>query len=131
MTSHFVPLSASGFQFRRGETEIVTFFGNNLIIEQTLQHGEKSRSNGLKLLQVMARQPVERLLAVAGQFDQNLALVIGCAEPDQEAALDEAIDQADDTMMLQLHTLSEDPNRRLHAFGQAFDGEQQLLLLRL
>src|SRR5258706_15819147 len=117
MTSHFVPLSASGFRFRRGGIEIPLLFGATLIIEQALQHGEKCRSDGLKLVQVMPRQPAERLLAVVGQFDQNLALVVGGAQPDQEAAFDEAIDQADDTMMLQLHALSENSNRRLHSFG--------------
>jgi hypothetical protein len=68
---------------------------------------------------------------MARQANQHLAPVGACVFTAHRAALDHPINQLHGAVVQNLKPVGELPDRRPGAFGQSFDGKQQLVLLRL
>jgi hypothetical protein len=81
------------------------------VVDEILQNLYKPRSGGLQLLQMVQGKTLQEPFAVTGELDQNLAPIIGCAQTAKQTSVDEAVDELDGAVMLQLHS-----------FGQHTDG---------
>lgn len=99
--------------------------------EQVGQRGEKLRSDASKLLPMGERELPEHALAFGGDVDQDLAMIVGMAQPPEHAEGNHPVDQSADRVMLELQLPRQISDRREAVGGQPLDGEQQLMLLRL
>src|SRR6185295_18327371 len=97
----------------------------DIVVDEALQDGDELGAHRPKLVQMIQSEATESVFALARKLDQNLALVGGGPEANQQAALDEAIDEADDAVVLQLHALGQRADRGPLSIGQALDGQQQ------
>jgi hypothetical protein len=77
---------------------------------------------------MMQRQITQDLLAFGSEREQHLAAVFSGAQPADVSGLDQAVHELDRTVMLDLQTLGEFPNRGPHVSGEAFYAEHQLVL---
>src|SRR5205085_10727640 len=103
---------------------------NRLAGGQLADGGSQQRPEGLQSFAVIERQVAQQPLAPAGQFNQHHATVrSGRAAAYQPVAL-RAIDKLDRAVVLDLQPAGKFTNGGLQAGGQAFNGQQQLMLLR-
>ena len=65
-----------------------------------------------------------------GELHQNIPPVVGGSQSAYETLFDESVDELDGAVMLQLHSFGQRANGGLDTFGQTFNGEEQLMLLR-
>src|SRR5437870_7383139 len=63
-------------------------------------------------------------------FSQNLPAVIGGAQPAEKSPFHEPVGELHGAVMLELHSLRQDADRRFESFRQSLDGHQKLVLLR-
>jgi hypothetical protein len=77
------------------------------------------------------RKPMQQGFAVRRQFYQHLAVVIISVPAPQGTALNEAVDKLHGTVMAKAELARERSNCRADTLGQTFDGQEQLMLLRL
>jgi hypothetical protein len=75
------------------------------VIDKALENFDEFRSDGLKLLQVVQSQVAQTFFAIMREFYQDLAFVIRRSQTNEETAVDESVNQPDDAVVLQLHSL--------------------------
>jgi len=80
---------------------------------------------------MMRSETGQTFLACARQSDQHASAVVGGAEANQKTAFHQPVDQLDRAVMAELQPLGEGADSRRSAARQAFQSEQQLMLLRL
>src|SRR5258706_15830226 len=79
---------------------------------------------------MMERQSFEKFLTSVRQLNQNLTTIIGGAQATEMAAFDQAVDQFDGAVMVQLHALSQNADGRFKIGGELARGAPELVLLR-
>ena len=84
---------------------VVFRFSKIGILEQALQNFDKLGTGGSQFFQMVQRECLEKLFAVASQLDEHLAAVVGAAQAAEQAALDQAIDQFYRAVMLRISSL--------------------------
>jgi hypothetical protein len=77
------------------------------------------------------RKAPKQLLSPRSHLNQHLASVGSASAPCRESPVDQPVYQFHRGVMPDLEPLSESPNRRPLSLGKAFDGKQELVLLRL
>jgi len=110
---------------------IVFRFGKIGVLDQALQNFYKLWAGGSQFFQVVQRECLKKLFAVAGQLDEYLAPVVGAAQAAEQTALDQAIDQFHRAVMLELHPFGQNSDGRFKVLRQTSNREQQLMLLWL
>ena len=80
---------------------------------------------------MIERKLLEDVFSLRGECDKDFALISFIAGAYNETALNEAINQFDRAMMLDLQAFGQLTDGGLAPARQAFQGEQQLVLLRL
>jgi len=108
-----------------------TFVPRGRILGEAAQEIYKFVSDQLQFLQMMRGEPAQAFLAVVSELYKDVAPVVGGSQANHKSSLDEAIDKSDGAMMLQLHSLGQNVDGRLHSWRQPFHRQQQLVLLRL
>jgi hypothetical protein len=77
------------------------------------------------------RELPQQRLAPVREADEDFPPVLGIVLAPREAPLGETVDQLDGAVMLNLQALGQLADGRPVSFGQAFDSQQKLVLLRL
>ena len=72
---------------------------------------------------------VQQVLAMPGEFDENLAMILVAVTPPYGAAGDKAVHEFHGTVMPQKQLLGESGNRGTRAARQTFDGKEKLVLV--
>ena len=98
---------------------------------EAAQQGYELGADRLQFLQMMRGEPAQAFLAAASELYKNVAPVVRRSQSNHKSSLDEAIDESDGAMVLQLHSLGQNVDGRLHSCRQPFHRQQQLVLLRL
>ena len=91
-------------------------------LDEALQYLYECWACGLKFLQVMQRESLEKFLAVVSQLYQDLSLVVCRPQSKQKVPFDESIDELDRTVVLELHSFRQHADSRLERIGQTPDG---------
>lgn len=79
----------------------------------------------------MERKFLEKLFAVVGELDEDLPAIIGCSQTGKKASVNEAIDQLNGGVMLELHALRQNTDGWLKALRETSYRQEELVLLRL
>jgi len=66
---------------------------------------------------VVNSETIQKIFALSRQLHQYLAAIIGGAQAADETAFDQPIDQFNSAVVLELHALGQDSNRRLELGG--------------
>ena len=80
---------------------------------------------------VRNRQAVQQCLPTLREPNQHFTVIFICRNPLDNSMLRQSVDQLNGAMMANQHPRCELSNRGLHTIRQAFDGQQELVLLRL
>ena len=86
-------------------------------LDEALQYLYECWACGLKFLQVMQRESLEKFLAVVSQLYQDLSLVVCGSQSKQKIPFDESVDKLDGAVMLKLHSFRQHTDRRLERVG--------------
>jgi hypothetical protein len=101
------------------------------VFDEALEYFYEVRSGGLQFLQVVERKLLEKLFAIVGELDEDLPAIIGCPQTGKKATVNEAIDQLNGGVMLELHSLRQDTDGWLKALRETPYRQEELVLLRL
>lgn len=88
------------------------------------------RPHATQFVLVGKRKAPKQLFSPRSHLNQHLASISIATASCRESSLDQAVHQFHRAVMPDLEPLGESPNRRPLSLGEAFDGKQELVLLR-
>jgi hypothetical protein len=99
--------------------------------DDCLQRSHERRRDAAQFVPVGQGEAPKQLLSPRGHLYQHLTSVDVATAPCRESPVDQPICQFHRGVMPDLEPLGERPNRRPLTLGEAFDGKQELVLLRI
>src|SRR5436853_1247344 len=101
------------------------------VLKQCLQRLCHYRANGPQFLPGSTGQPAQDVVSVIGDGQLHLPAVSSGTRPPYQATLFTAVYQLNHAVVIELHALRQSADDRLYLFGQSFNRQQHLVLLRI
>lgn len=98
--------------------------------DDCLQRSHERRRHAAQFVPVGQRKAPKQLLATGSHLNQHFAAVDIASASCRESLVDQPVYQFHRGVMPDLEPIGERPNCRPLSFGKAFDGKQELVLLR-
>jgi hypothetical protein len=100
-------------------------------IKETSEGFDQLGAGAAQLLAMDAGEAVKNIRAFVGEADADQAAILSVADALDEAASGQAVDEADDAVMAKYQVIGELADAGRAVLVKAFDGKEQLMLLRL